>query len=327
MPIQLQPLRVGLVGAGAIAQIAELPALSAAPGVTIAGVVTTSAASSEANRLRWPIERAYDSAEQMIDGAHLDALVVLTPKDKHTQFVELGLRAGLDVFSEKPLATSLAEAEQMATLSDETGKILMVDFNRRYAEVYQAAHAEVANHPVRFAVAQKNRPGSEYRATLENAIHMVDLLRWFCGEAVEVTGHSYADDPYQEEGAATLIRFDSGATGVLVASRCAGDWDERLDLYGDLTSVRVVAPDSMSVSRNGQSVLTEMRPRAMGWADITQTAGFAPAVNHFLACVRTRSTPLTNGHEAARSQALMEQILGAVGLPTVDDEMHAAALT
>jgi virulence factor len=326
VPSDLQPLRIGIVGAGKIAQIAELPALSAAPGITIAGVVTEHLSRATDSLLRWPIERAYETTEQMIDGAQLDALFVLTPKNRHTPFVEQGLRAGLDVFCEKPLATSLTEAQRMAALSDEVNKILMVDFNRRYAEVYQTAHEQVADRPVRFAVAQKNRPGSEYRATLENAIHMVDLLRWFCGEAIDVTGHSYAPDPYKEEGAAAMIRFDTGATGVLVAARCAGDWDERLDLYGDLTSVRVVAPDSVAVSREGQSVVTEMRPRAMGWADITTTAGFAPAVHHFLDCVRTRRTPLTNGHEAARSQELMDRVLSAVGLPQKDDEMRLAAM-
>lgn len=316
----LIPVRVGLVGAGAIAQIAELPALSAAPGVTIAGLVTERADSVGANLDRWPIERGYNSLEEMIDRARLDAVFVLTPKHRHTPFVEQGLRAGLDVFSEKPLATSLPEARRMAELSDQTGQLLMVGFNRRYAEVYRIAHEQHQHVKPRFAVAQKNRPGSEYRATLENAIHMVDLLRWFCGEPVTVTGHSDFTDPYREEGAAALIQFDSGATGVLVAARCAGEWDERLDLYGGLSSVRVVAPDTVAISRDGTTTVTEMRPRAMGWADVTTTAGFAPAVDHFLKSVRTRTSPLTDGHEAVKTQELMEQILVATGLPIDDAE-------
>ncbi|GIW10864.1 MAG: Gfo/Idh/MocA family oxidoreductase [Chloroflexi bacterium] len=313
-----QPLRIGLVGAGSIARVAELPALMAAPQVVIAGVVTRTYASAQQVAHRWPIERAYPSVEAMIEHARLDALFVLTPKTIHTPFVELGLRAGLDVFCEKPLASRLEEAKQLAALADATGRILMVGFNRRYAEVYITAREQFRERPVQFCVAQKNRPGSEYRATLENSIHMVDLLRWFCGEAVEVAAHAIAPDPYHEEGTMALIRFESGAIGALVAARSAGEWDERLDVYGGLTSVRVTAPDAVAISQQGETRLIEMRPRAMGWAQVNVTMGFGPEVWEFLACVRERRQPRTNAHEAVRTQELTEWVLRAAGLPLED---------
>jgi virulence factor len=108
----------------------------------------------------------------------------------------------------------------------------MVDFNRRYAPVYVAGRETFGPTGATFCVAQKNRPGSEYRATFENAIHMVDLLRWYCGgEPVDVTAHSAGDDPWQEDGTTAIVRFDTGNTGVLMA-RTAGAWNEKLDAYG-----------------------------------------------------------------------------------------------
>ncbi len=47
-----------------------------------------------------------------------------------------------------------------------------------------------------------------------------------------MTAHSAGDDPWQEDGAAAVIRFDSGNTGVLLAARTAGAWNEKLDAYG-----------------------------------------------------------------------------------------------
>ena len=320
----VKQLRVGLVGAGAIAKIAELPALSAAPGVTIGGVVTLHPEATARCIERWPVERGYDTFEAMIDGANLDALFVLTPKQIHVPFVQRALEHGLDVFCEKPLATSLDDARRLAELADEHNRILMVGFNRRYSEVYASAHARLSGEKVRFAVAQKNRAGSEYRATLENAIHMVDLLRWFCGEAAEVTAHTVAPDAYAEDGTAALVRFESGAVATLMAARCAGEWDERLDLYGEGTTVRVAAPDWMEVVENGRTTRIEMRPRAFGWADVNRTMGFGPEVDHFLNAVRTRSPVLTDGHEAVRSQALVERVLQAAGLPLQDREDHGA---
>ncbi|MDQ2662345.1 MAG: Gfo/Idh/MocA family oxidoreductase [Actinomycetota bacterium] len=314
-----RPIRVGLVGGGTIAQLAQLPVLSQSAGVTIAGLVTASHDQTDDNLARWPIERGYDTVDDLIDGGNLDALFVLTPKHLHTPFVRAGLDAGLDVFCEKPLASTLEDAAALVSAAEDAAGLLMVAFNRRYAPVYVQARAQFAEAPPRFVVGQKHRAGSEYRATLENGIHMVDLLRWFCGEAIDVAASADATDPYREDGTAALIRFDTGSTALFLAARSAGEWDERLDAYGDLTTVRVVAPDSIAVTRDGTTSVTEMRPREHGWADITRTAGFRPAIDHFLECVRTRSEPRTSALEAYRSQELMERILAVAGLPTVEE--------
>ncbi|MBI5029488.1 MAG: Gfo/Idh/MocA family oxidoreductase [Chloroflexi bacterium] len=315
-------IRVGLAGAGSIAQVAELPGLIAESGVKIAGVVTRQPESAARNLERWPIERAFASVEEMIEQAELDALFVLTPKYLHTPFVEMGLKAGLDVFCEKPLATTLEEARYLANLADQTQRLLMVGFNRRYAQVYEIARQQFQNNEIKFCVAQKNRVGSEYRATLENAIHMIDLLRWFCGEPETVTAHTIAPDRYKEDGTIALIRFAGGAIGTLVAARCAGEWDERLDAYGNSTTARVVAPDRVSISKNGETRVIEMRPRAQGWAQVNQTLGFGPEVSHFIECVRKRKKPLTDGHDAVRTQELVDTILAQAGLPLQDREAH-----
>lgn len=316
--IEPRPLRVGLVGAGVIARLAQLPVLSADPTVTIAGVVAASAEDSHEAVRRWPIGRVYPDADAMIADARLDALFVLTPKSAHLPFVESGLAAGLDVFCEKPMASSLDDAQAMVDAAERAPGLMMVGLNRRYAEVYARARAEFGERRPDFVVAQKHRVGTEYRATLENGMHMVDLLRWFCGEAVEVTGAASGGDPYHEDGTAALIRFDSGATALFAAARTAGEWDERLEAYGGGKSVRVIAPDEVEIARGGESTRWHMRPRSAGWADLTETAGFAPAVRHFLHCVRTREVPSTDAREAYRSQELMERLLAAAGLPTRD---------
>src|SRR4029434_10011908 len=90
---------------------------------------------------------------------------------------------------------------------------------RRYAPVYVAGRETFGSGGATFCVAQKNRRGSEYRATFENAIHMIDLLRWYCGgEAVEVTAHAAGNDRWEEDGTAAMIRFDSGNIAVLMAA-------------------------------------------------------------------------------------------------------------
>jgi virulence factor len=229
----------------------------------------------------------------------------------------LALQSGVDVFCEKPLATSAADAQSLAELAGQEKRVLMVGFNRRFAPVYEAGRAAFAQSGASFCVAQKNRAGSEYRATFENAIHMVDLLRWYCGgEPVDVTAHAAGEDPWQEEGVSALIRFDNGNAGVLVAARNAGAWGERLDAYGGGVTATISAPDRIAVTRDNETKVREMSSESFGWATATKTFGFAGAVEHFLDRVRDRRQPLTSGAEAAKTQLLLDRILAAAGLPT-----------
>jgi virulence factor len=311
-----QRLRIGVVGAGNIASIAQLPSLVARDDVELRALVTRREDPDPLMR-RWGFRRAYSTVDAMLGSEDLDAVFVLTPRSEHVHATRSSLEAGVDVFCEKPLATRLDDAEMLARVAADTGRVLMVGFNRRFAPVYQSGRSAFPAAGATFCVAQKNRAGSEYRATFENAIHMIDLLRWYCGgEPVEVTARAAGSDQWEEDGVAALIHFDNGHSGVLMAARNAGNWGEKLDAYGDGVSAEVSAPDAVRITREGTTTLREMTPEAYGWATATQTLGFAGAVNHFLERVRDRQEPLTSGHEAVRTQALLDRILSAAGLPT-----------
>ncbi|BCW40377.1 virulence factor MviM [Arthrobacter sp. StoSoilB3] len=309
-------LRVGVIGAGNIATIAQLPTLVQRDDVELAALVSRREDPSSLVR-RWGFNAAYKTVEEMLAAQTLDAVFVLTPRSEHAHAVELCLNRDVDVFCEKPLAPATAEAEHLADLADERGRILMVDFNRRYAPVYTAGREAFGDKGATFCVAQKNRPGSEYRATFENAIHMVDLLRWYCGgEPEHVAAHAAGEDPWEEDGIAATIRFSTGNTGVLMAARTAGAWNEKLDAYGDGKTVEVRAPETVSTTINGVTTSRELSAEAYGWATATDTLGFSAAVHHFLDRVADRAQPLTSGREAVRTQRLLDQILAEAGLPT-----------
>lgn len=316
----MSALRVGVVGAGNIASIAQLPTLVQRDDVELRALVSRREDPSALQR-RWGFANVYRSVEAMIASEELDAVFVLTPRSEHVSAVESALRAGVDVFCEKPLATSTADSVRLAELADEHGRILMVGLNRRFAPVYVAAREAFGAAGASFCVAQKNRAGTEYRATFENAIHMVDLLRWFCGgDVVEVTAAAAGTNPWEEDGTAALVRFSTGNTGVLVAARAAGAWGEKLDAYGQMRSAEVIAPDSVAITVDGVRTVRSMSPEAFGWATATETFGFADAVRHFIDRVKDRQQPLTSGWEAVKTQQLLDQILASAGLPTEEQE-------
>jgi virulence factor len=314
-------IRLAVVGLGYVAREVHLPLPRRLEGVEVVGLVDPAPAALGRAVTESGLGPGFASLEALLVAARPDAALILTPKQTHHAVARRLLEAGVDVFCEKPLATTVPEADALVAQAARARRILMVGFNRRYAPVYVAAREAFADRRPEACLALKNRPGTEYRATLENAIHMVDLLRWFCGEAVDVQGGAAFTDPYRETTAAATLRFDSGALAVLLANRSSSHWVERLEVFGHGRSAVVDAPDRVSLGQDGQARVTEMTPIHMGWAHVADKLGFRQELEHFVECVRTRAEPRTSGADAVRTQALMDRLLHAMGLP-LEDQPH-----
>jgi virulence factor len=209
----------------------------------------------------------------------------------------------------------------LANMSAKAGSILMVGFSRRFAPVYQKAKEVFIDRPPEFVYAEKNREFVEYRGTMEHAIHMIDLLRFMCGECTGVKAYArYKDDPFYEHLCTAQLTFDSGAIGLLGASRSAGQWVERMELYGGGTSVFVESPDSVRVVDNEKETVQTMTPLAKGWARVEEKLGFKQAVDHFIECVQTRKKPLFDAVDSFKTHKLLNDILVSAGLPDMTSE-------
>ena len=309
--------RVGVIGVGAIAKISHLPILSAREDVELVGCMAKHPESARQAQRRYAIGQAVDSIEELLK-LNLDCAFVLSPKQEHPEQVKKLLQAGVDVFCEKPMGLTLREAHEMAELAEKTGRTLMIGFNRRFAPVYRKAKEIYKDQAPDVIVAQKNRPASEYRATLENAIHMVDLMRYLSGECVSVEAHSIFTDPCYETLCTAQLQFENGTMGMLVADRASGQWVETMEIHGHNRSVYVNAPDSIKVVDEKEAHVTTLTPLAMGWAKVEDKLGFADQDAHFFDCLKNGTVPLTSAADAFKTHELMNRILTAAGLPNLE---------
>ena len=99
-----EPLRVGVIGAGAVAQVAHLPVLTRRSDVEVSAICDNDVAKAQALADRFRIESVYDDIEELLRHDTPDAIVVCTPNHLHGAHVRTGLSAGVHVLCDRPLA-------------------------------------------------------------------------------------------------------------------------------------------------------------------------------------------------------------------------------
>ncbi|SCG43179.1 Gfo/Idh/MocA family protein [Micromonospora humi] len=234
-------MRVGLVGAGGVAQ-RHARVLTGFEDVELLGVTDVAPQAAEALAGTYGGRVFPDVAELLAAGP--DAVYVCVPPFAHGPAEEAVIAAGVPMFVEKPVAVDLETAERIAGLVQRAGLRTGVGHHWRYLHVVEEARRLLADRPVRMVNgawldkvppvawwARRDRSGGP---VVEQAAHVLDLVRLLVGEVTEVTAYGDGTPP-PVEGAdidsvtAATLRFASGAVGTLAAA-CVLTWKHRAGL-------------------------------------------------------------------------------------------------
>ncbi|HLW48503.1 MAG TPA: Gfo/Idh/MocA family oxidoreductase [bacterium] len=240
------PVKAGLIGCGSIARSAHLPALrTLRDRVTLVAAADLNVDAARAAAGPWGAE-AYTDGREVVARPDVEIVVIATPEAAHREWTEAAAAAGKHVFCEKPMASSLDDADAMIAACRGAGVQLMIGhsrrFTRRYMEIWRAIdRGEIG--AVRLVRENERRPGARagapgyytgahwtgdpavsVGAALTNGIHEADLLRWFVGsEPVAV----FAEQKITVEGnrgvpdfVTWTVRFANGALGSSEISNC-----------------------------------------------------------------------------------------------------------
>jgi UDP-N-acetyl-2-amino-2-deoxyglucuronate dehydrogenase len=225
--------RIGVIGAG---QAGERQALgfAAHPDAAVVGVADLDPTRAEALAARVG-GRAVGAWQDLFD-LGLDVLVVATPHHLHVAPTEAAAARGVHVMMEKPLATTLADADRIVAVARDAGIRLATSFVHRFREEsVQAKRFVGAAGPLqvgRETMATRRTPAHPKWLTnatmagggvlMYSAIHGVDRLRWFfADEVVEVVARTrrYTGDHDEvEDGVAALLTFAGGGAATLTAN-------------------------------------------------------------------------------------------------------------
>ncbi|WP_353098459.1 Gfo/Idh/MocA family protein [Stenotrophomonas lactitubi] len=135
-------LGIAIVGTGMIGAVHRRAALLA--GADIRGVASSSPQRALEVAQSWNVPRAYRDIEDVVADPQVQVVHVCTPNHLHRRMAQAALEAGKHVICEKPLATTLEDAEALAALAAATGLIATVPFVYRYHPVVREARARIA---------------------------------------------------------------------------------------------------------------------------------------------------------------------------------------
>jgi predicted dehydrogenase len=130
--------RIGIVGAGAIAQLAHLPVLSKMRGVAMVGICDNDRTKAGALADRFGIPDAFTDIEDLFEIDDLHAVVIATPNHLHEPHAVSALAAGLDVLCERPASMSSRGVERILSAASRYGRKVIIGNNHRFRADVQA---------------------------------------------------------------------------------------------------------------------------------------------------------------------------------------------
>jgi predicted dehydrogenase len=138
------PMRIAVVGAGGIAQVAHLPVLRKLPGVEIAAICDNDLSKAQALAARFDVKDTYDDIEEVLQYAKPDAIVICTPNHLHEIHIMAALSAGAHVLCERPIALRAEGVEAVLAAAERYGKRVMAGMNHRFRSDVQAVRGFLA---------------------------------------------------------------------------------------------------------------------------------------------------------------------------------------
>jgi myo-inositol 2-dehydrogenase/D-chiro-inositol 1-dehydrogenase len=167
-------VRVGLVGAGAVASSVHLPILTRRSDlfeITAIADLNLSATHVLADRFGLSRENCFDSPQKLISSGAIDAIMVLN-SGSHAEVVVSALDAGLHVFCEKPLAYTKREIKEIESALNSSGKNLMIGYMKTFDSAVIAARRAIKSRPRTVDVLVLHPSGDSQLVTSELSVDL-----------------------------------------------------------------------------------------------------------------------------------------------------------
>ncbi len=318
---QVQPLRLGFIGAGEMANFSVYPSLYLAD-VELCAVCDLVAEKARLAARRFGARNWYTDYRQMWTREELDAVIIHMHPVSRQPLVLEALEAGYHVFVPKPPAPDLESARQLARASKRHDRILMVNFQRRFSYGVRTA-LEILKRSsfgslCQFSSSFCSGPYDERRARfyqdtvhaflLDFAPHHLDLALYLCGPVTRMSAYHRTQDG--GVALALAVAFESGAVGTLQLNSNRVWWRnyDRVEITGQGEYLVLDGLWSVKHYQGSGNYFTE------NYSDqrSSELTGDAYALSEFVEAIRENRRPTAGIEDTLNTMRLYQTLYRAV---------------
>lgn len=255
-------VKLGLIGAGTIAQIAHLPAARKASNVELVALCDVASDLGKAMAMKYSIPAFYTDAKDLLKSDDVDAILIAVADQFHADLTIDALESGKHVLVEKPLASTVEECVRIVEAVKRTGKKVQMGCMKRYDPGLQFAkkfsdevlgtkfsshfwycdttfhmeyvhtHAGVLSYSQMSKRPHRGYDDPDLALILGHGVHLIDTVRWFKGDISTVTAK--ASRAGKNVGIQAVLEFSDGTYGTIqLTSIVRMDWFEGFHIHGE----------------------------------------------------------------------------------------------
>lgn len=310
--MQSEPLKVGLIGAGRIGQLHGKHLIHRIRGAELLAIADVYRPSAENLGAELGVSQISDQPSEILGNPGIDAVVICSSTDTHSDLITQAAQAGKHVFCEKPIDFDLQRIDAALNAVRSAGVTLQIGFNRRFDPNFAHVRKQVQSgavgeaHLVRITSRDPGPPPIEYVKVsggifLDMTIHDFDMARFLVGSEVEevyATGACRVDSAIAEAGdidtAVVILTFQNGCIATIDNSRKATyGYDQRVEVFG---SEGVAWADNNTAHRTGLGTADGMQsPKPLDFFMERYVDSYIREMQAFVDSVRRGEEPGVTG--------------------------------
>jgi len=226
----MKKIRAGVVGIGYLGKF-HAEKYASLDNVELVGVADVNREQAKEISEKLGIAAFYDYQDLF---GKVDAVSIVVPTPLHFEICKAFLGNGIDVLIEKPITTTVAEADELIRIADQKGLILQVGHLERFNPAVTAI-SHLVHHPVfiesnRLSIYKKR--GTDVSVVLDLMIHDIDIILNFVKSGIRYShamGASVVSDSV--DIAHAHIEFESGAVANVTASRISSKNERKIRIF------------------------------------------------------------------------------------------------
>jgi|YelNatPaOPRAMG01_1025707.scaffolds.fasta_scaffold61827_2 predicted dehydrogenase len=336
----MKAVKVGVVGCGQIAKEAHIPNYVMNPKAMLTAICDVDEQAAKALCEKYGVKHFFTNYEELFESNYVQAVSVCVPTHLHSKVVKAAAEHGIHVLCEKPIASTLKEADEILDAVSKSKIKFTVGYNRRFlpnhilmkkyleegriGKPILARASTITMGPYqpqievsKYADEAKKRVGCLF----DSGAHLVDLMLWLFGKPKEVNSimSTYFEGVTVDDSAIMVTKFENGVIGSVhvawldLPNFKATENTRRIEIIGTHgllesdclgPSLSIYNKTSLTSKIKGKAWLTPVKfdPR------IPQEAlafSFAKEIENFLDSIIKNKTPLVTGTQARESLRLI----------------------